>query len=469
MDTNRTYIDDWNTIFRRIPKEINDHTYKIMCDSNYFVDLDSYATLKSKLSVLMKDIGEFDYINHATGDQTVLNAIILSKKYLGIDTIFIAKEAFHGITLKTFREQILNFKDISIIEFEMNNLEDVVNNGNTNTLLILEPFLFFSEQGYSSIRKIQTAVAIAKQHGMKVLFDEIRSGAFSTGSFLFTQKCMPVDVDFLCFSKGLALGVPTAVLAIKSGILSQNIIKKEDRLKSCNDSYSLYYDYTKPMIEIMSDLGIMFKPGILEDNFDEQILSCIKARRVVMLHVDCYYLPYCKEKYQKEHFEHVITLIGYDNLSQEFDIIDQENLSSVSFGYHKAHLDDVRIAAYEEIVNRETFDNMDFVSFSQFRKWEDTNQECLEESQFNYVIDKTIEYIENNVTDIVHVLQLLLNYIKIEKSVFQYMLDDNTVQYLQKKEVQIMRFMMKIVAHKKNDGKILEDLVHVLKNWDRLL
>lgn len=100
-------------------------------------------------------------------------------------------------------------------------------------LLILEPFLFFSEQGYSSIRKIQTAVAIAKQHGMKVLFDEIRSGAFSTGSFLFTQKCMPVDVDFLCFSKGLALGVPTAVLAIKSGILSQNIIKKEDRLKSC--------------------------------------------------------------------------------------------------------------------------------------------------------------------------------------------------------------------------------------------
>lgn len=236
-----------------------------------------------------------------------------------------------------------------------------------------------------------------------------------------------------------------------------------------NDSYSLYYDYTKPMIEIMSDLGIMFKPGILEDNFDEQILSCIKARRVVMLHVDCYYLPYCKEKYQKEHFEHVITLIGYDNLSKEFDIIDQENLSSVSFGYHKAHLDDVRIAAYEEIVNRETFDNMDFVSFSQFRKWEDTNQECLEESQFNYVIDKTLEYIENNVTDIVHVLQLLLNYIKIEKSVFQYMLDDNTVQYLQKKEVQIMRFMMKIVAHKKNDGKILEDLVHVLKNWDRLL
>ncbi len=226
-------IDDWNTIFNKIPKIINDHTYDTICNTNNCIDRDNYMTLKFRLTTLMKDIGNFEYINHATGDQAVVHAVMLSRKYLGIKHIYVVKEAFHGITLKYFREGILNFEGISIFEFELNCLERAIENCRDNSLLIIEPFLFFANYGNDGIKKIKHIVTTAKKNGVLILFDEIRSGVFSTGPFLFSQKCLPIDIDFICFSKGLALGVPTSVLAIKAGIFLRNIIKNEDIFKSC--------------------------------------------------------------------------------------------------------------------------------------------------------------------------------------------------------------------------------------------
>lgn len=233
MADNIIHTDDWNTIFRKIPPTINDHTYEIMSSSNNYVDIDNYIVLKSRLATLMKDIGDFEYINYATGDQAIINAITLSKKYLDVKDVYVVKEAFHGITLLFFRDGILNFEDLSISEIELNSLEKAVETCRNNSLLILEPFLFFAKYGNDGIEKVNSVVSKAKQNKMLVLFDEIRSGVFCTGSFLFSQQLLPVDVDFICFAKGLALGVTTSVLAMKTGIFPKAILKKEDMLKSC--------------------------------------------------------------------------------------------------------------------------------------------------------------------------------------------------------------------------------------------
>lgn len=232
-DNTIIYLDDWNIVFRKIPKSINDNTYEVFSGDNYYVDLDKYATLKSKLALLTKDIGDFDFINHATGDQAVTTAITLCRKYLGIQNLYIALQAYHGITLKSFREGIFSFNEISIFELEIETLVDSLDKCCDNSMLIIEPFLFYAKYGEAGIDRVRTIASKANSIGMLVMLDETRSGAFSTGEFLFTQKCLPIDVDFMCFSKGLALGVITSVLAIRNGILPEGALKKEDTLKSC--------------------------------------------------------------------------------------------------------------------------------------------------------------------------------------------------------------------------------------------
>lgn len=278
MSDNTIYLDDWNTVFREIPQNINDNTYKVINSNNYYVALDEYAELKEKLALITKNVGDFDFINHATGDQAVITAITLFRKYFGIKNLYIAKQAYHGITIKSFREGIFSFKEISIFELEIETLLGSLDKCCKNSMLIIEPFLFYAKYGETGIDKVRAIVSKAKKIGMLVMLDETRSGVFSTGNFLFTEKCLPIDFDCLCFSKGLALGTITSVLTIRKGVLPDEIIKKEDTLKSCmaiskvamqrsNDLLDYYLNdmdsFNKKMIGISEKLKFAFSPFIL--------------------------------------------------------------------------------------------------------------------------------------------------------------------------------------------------------------
>ena len=262
MDETVIYLDDWNTVFRKIPKIINDRTYAIMNSSNNCVDLNNYTLLKSRLTSLMKDIGNFEYISHATGDQAIMSAITLSKKHLNIKHIYITREAYHGITLKSFRDKNLKFDDISIHELEMDCLESEINSCHSNSLMIIEPFLFFAKYGDEGTERIKRVVSNVKKKEMLLLLDEIRSGVFCTGSFIFSQRCLPINADFICFSKGLALGVPTSILSIKAGIFSQDIIKKEDKLKSCMSISEIAMQRANDLIEYYTNNSAFFTKAI---------------------------------------------------------------------------------------------------------------------------------------------------------------------------------------------------------------
>ncbi len=95
-----------------------------------------------------------------------------------------------------------------------------------------------------------------------VLFDEIRSGVFCTGTFLFSQKLLLIDIDFLCFAKGLALGVSTSVLAIKTGIFAKSIIKKEDMMKSCMSISEVAMQRSNELLEYYINNPATFKKSL---------------------------------------------------------------------------------------------------------------------------------------------------------------------------------------------------------------
>lgn len=233
-----------------------------------------------------------------------------------------------------------------------------------------------------------------------------------------------------------------------------------------NNTYQFLYENKKPLKEIFSDFAMEFDAGILENDFSEKVLPFVSNNKPVMLHVDCFYLPYCKEKYKKEHFEHVIALVNFDEQNKVFDVIDQENLQSVSFCYHKLNLLDAEIAAYAEIINRETFDNVDFVSIypSLEKKYETKKIEKLDKTQFDFVIKSTIEYLNNKEIDILIVLQRLINYCQIEKEVFKYEKDEQSLNDCNKKEAKLKRLLMSCLVENDNilnKNKLL-DLLNLL-------
>ena len=232
-----------------------------------------------------------------------------------------------------------------------------------------------------------------------------------------------------------------------------------------NGSYYLNYDYNTPLSDILGNLGMMYDPGILDNDFEAKILGHVTRDRVVMLHVDCFYLPYCKEKYQKEHFEHVIALVGYDCYGKVFDVIDQESLESVSFIHHKADIDSVRDAAYAEIVNRETFDNADFVAVYPLPRSDPQNNQMrmMEASQLDYVVENTIAYLKEKPNETIVVLQRLINYLRVEKEVFRFLNDENKLMLLKRKEVQLLRYLMMAVNRDENS----DGLIRILTGWEK--
>ena len=82
---------------------------------------------------------------------------------------------------------------------------------------------------------------------------------------------------------------------------------------------------------VLWKLGIKYNTGILDCEVEQQILDLIELKRPVIMHVDCFYLPYCNKYYTKEHCDHVLTIIDYDSEKKSFCVVDQKNLDSVSF------------------------------------------------------------------------------------------------------------------------------------------
>lgn len=233
MKETKIRVDDWNVVFKNIPREINNETFKVLNNLNAYYSMERYNKLKLNIQDIISDVGDYEVINYLSGDQAIQQAVVIGRKYLDINKIILVTEAYHGITFGLLRNNKIQYEGIEILEFRLKDLALSLDSYvGERTLLILEPLLFFAHMGEKGIEQMKKLCHEAKKKKCRILFDEVRSGVFCTGTFLFAQQMSEIKPDIICFAKGLALGTATSVIALEKNIFSDMDIRKEDVLKS---------------------------------------------------------------------------------------------------------------------------------------------------------------------------------------------------------------------------------------------
>ena len=175
--------------------------------------------------------------------------------------------------------------------------------------------------------------------------------------------------------------------------------------------YKHKYNESVSISERLKSVGVECHSKIFSNNISDEIQYLLNKSLQILVHVDCYYLSYCNDYYQKEHCDHVLTIIGYKKTQKSYIVIDQKNLNSVSFSIN------------------------------------------------------TIEYLRNKKAETYVVAERLLNYFIIEKEIARYDNNQKEVKKIERNEVLLRRLLMKSLS-KKEGINIREELIVVLENMN---
>ena len=228
-----------------------------------------------------------------------------------------------------------------------------------------------------------------------------------------------------------------------------------------NGEYKHVYNLSESIESVLWKLGIKYNTGILDCEVEQQILDLIELKRPVIMHVDCFYLPYCNKYYTKEHCDHVLTIIDYDSEKKSFCVVDQKNLDSVSFSLLTIDESLLYSSVKSAMMNRKTFFDVDYVFLT-----EEGDLHCEEcervASQYNNIIDLTIQYVEESDNELGIVIERLLNYILVEKKIAHYRDRMEFYHKLEKNEILLKRLLMRFINEKRSDDKKL-DMIETLE------
>ena len=228
-----------------------------------------------------------------------------------------------------------------------------------------------------------------------------------------------------------------------------------------NGEYKHVYNLSESIESVLWKLGIKYNTGILDCEVEQQILDLIELKRPVIMHVDCFYLPYCNKYYTKEHCDHVLTIIDYDSEKKSFCVVDQKNLDSVSFSLLTIDESLLYSSVKSAMMNRKTFFDVDYVFLT-----EEGDLHCEEcervASQYNNIIDLTIQYVEESDNELGIVIERLLNYILVEKEIAHYRDRMEFYHKLEKNEILLKRLLMRFINEKRSDDKKL-DMIETLE------
>lgn len=225
--------------------------------------------------------------------------------------------------------------------------------------------------------------------------------------------------------------------------------------------YKYVYKFEKPLSSIMGELALEYHSGIFDDDFSYQVTQLLGKGYPVIVHVDCFHLPYCKDYFHKKHCDHVVTIIDYNENYNSFEVLDQRNMQSVSFCSYIISQNDLQKSTYAAISTRDSFNNVDYVSLIPNGVYDEEMYKSLANTQFEEVIKKTIEYVEDNPDDVNIVVERLLNYIMVEKEVFMHEKNDTYLNELKRWEAGLKRLLMRFInpKHKADNSKLLLNLL----------
>jgi 3-oxoacyl-(acyl-carrier-protein) synthase/acyl carrier protein len=98
------------------------------------------------------------------------------------------------------------------------------------------------------------------------------------------------------------------------------------------NSFTLEYTCLEPWQDMLKDISLKLIVRSEKINLQLEILENLsEKRRPVILSIDCFYLSYRHDMYQKQHFVHSLLVYGYDGNASLFHIIDQVNAESLSY------------------------------------------------------------------------------------------------------------------------------------------
>lgn len=208
----------------------------------------------------------------------------------------------------------------------------------------------------------------------------------------------------------------------------------------------------KPVVSeerLLQNLGVDYLCCSLTESFSEDISEFLFKKAPIIAHVDCFYLPYFKDKYQTKHHNHVVTIVRYDNLSNMYKIIDQQDLQSLSFEYKTISPENLLAAIHSASAERETFHDCDYVAFTGAHT--DFSNDESYEYRWPNVVKHTVDYLATHCDyNEFNIGNIVLNFLKMERSIALRNSDNDTAAILRIIMGKIQRRIMWIVSDDKN-------------------
>jgi acyl carrier protein len=87
--------------------------------------------------------------------------------------------------------------------------------------------------------------------------------------------------------------------------------------------------------EVLQSMGLEARENHNVEDLIEQIYLDISQNRPVILHIDCYYEPIRSDMYWKNHWSHYLIIVGFDIKARTIDVLEQNDLYSMTYALHK--------------------------------------------------------------------------------------------------------------------------------------
>lgn len=292
MKEKQIYVDDWNCVYRKLPSSIVEHSIKIVERGIFYQDRVLYQELTQKVQQELSSIGDYEMIHYLSGSQANHNAIVICKKYFNITTMIKMKGIYHGVDIMQVEENMVHFSDLPlkyIYVDEEDNLDLSSLSSCKNGLIIVEPMYLFAKYGAKVKEIINTIYQEAKKQNHIILFDEVRSGVWSMGTFLYSQQFEGIVPDIICFAKGFGLGVATScVCFLKDKFGEKNLLKQEDTIKSNLSLSELALQRANDLLEhcMKEKNAILANISAFEEKMKVSFQTCINTKFIEDVHIN---------------------------------------------------------------------------------------------------------------------------------------------------------------------------------------
>lgn len=344
------YVDDWNCVYRQIPDFIVENSRKIIERGIFYQNQELYQELCLKLKQELGSLGEYEIINYLSGSQAIENAVIICKKYLNITAIIKMKHVYHGIDMMLVEENVAQYKNLPL-EFILTDENEKLDISSivscSNGLVIIEPMYLFAKYGENANEMIHSIYDAARKNNHLILFDEVRSGVWSMGTFLYAQQFEQVVPDVICFSKGLGLGVATSVACfLKDRFEDKKLLKYEDTIKSNLSLSELAMQRANDLLDycLKEKSTVLAQINAFEEKMKESFQTCINKTFIEEIHISglVYILVFSKDikksKYRQfrqyllangvivRHVEENLLYLNFaiDSSFEEIDVVTQK-------------------------------------------------------------------------------------------------------------------------------------------------